>query len=104
MFGTLTQDCVLQPELHGMIPVDNGMLTTAQRTAVLWPARVKQAVAVCNSLNLIAKNKVVGDLADQQGFRSVEAQFLVRLAYNHVMTSCASQLCVLVITWKSAVL
>ena len=68
---------VLQPEFHGMVPVENGNLASLQRLAVSWPLRLKQAAAVCHGLNLIAKHYMVGDLADRQAFEAVEAQFLV---------------------------
>ena len=60
-----------------MIPVEGGRLASLQRTAIHWPVRLKQAAALCNSLNLINKHQMVGDLADQQSFKAVEAQFLV---------------------------
>ena len=76
---SIVYDCV-QPEFHGMIPVEGGMLSSCQRTAVRWPVRLKQAAALCHSLNLVTKHQVAGDLADQQAFQAVEAQFLVMSA------------------------
>jgi len=45
--------------------------------AMRWPNRLKQALAVCNSLTLIGRNQLVGDDADKQAFKAVEARFLV---------------------------
>ena len=42
-----------------------------------WPNCLKQALAVCNSLTLIGRNQLVGDDADKQAFKAVEARFLV---------------------------
>ena len=67
----------LQPELHGMLPVEGGAFTGLQQTATRWPEQLKTAVAVCNSLTLVNKTQVVGDLADKQAFTAVEARFLV---------------------------
>ena len=69
--------CV-QPELHGMVPVEGGQFGGLQRMAMRWPNRLKQAAAVCNSLTLINRKQVVGDAADKQAFKAVEAQFVVR--------------------------
>ena len=69
--------CV-QPELHGMVPVEGGQFGGLQRMATRWPNRLKQAAAVCNSLTLINRKQVVGDAADKQAFKAVEAQFVVR--------------------------
>ena len=68
----------VQPELHGMVPVEDGELGGLHQMAMHWPLRLKQAVAVCNSLTLIGKSQVVGDLADKQAFKAIEACFLVR--------------------------
>lgn len=69
--------CV-QPELHGMVPMEGGQFGGLQRMAMRWPNRLKQAAAVCNSLTLINRKQVVGDAADKQAFKAVEAQFVVR--------------------------
>lgn len=61
-----------------MVPVEDGSFSGLQQMAVRWPARLKQAAALCHSLNLIAKHQVVGDLADKQAFKAVEARFQVR--------------------------
>ena len=60
-----------------MLPVEHGRFAPLQQMAMRWPARLKQAVAVCNSLTLISQRQVVGDIADKQAFRAVEARFLV---------------------------
>lgn len=67
----------LQPELHGMVPVEGGHFTGLQQSATHWPDNLKQAAALCTSLTLVSKNQVAGDLADKQAFKAVEAQFLV---------------------------
>ena len=68
----------VQPEFYGMVPMDgSGKLAGVQRLTVRWPPRLKQVAAVCNSLNLIGRNQVVGDLADKQAFKAVEARFQV---------------------------
>ena len=67
-----------------MVPVEGGSFSGLQQMAVRWPARLKQAAALCHSLNLIAKRQVVGDLADKQAFKAVEARFQVTFqAYHH---------------------
>ena len=71
--------CLVQPEFHGMVLVEGGSFSGIQKMAVRWPARLKQAAALCHSLNLIAKSQVVGDLADKQAFKAVEARFQVTL-------------------------
>ena len=62
-----------------MLPVEEGKFTGLQQSAVRWPDSLKQAAAVCTSLTLLNKQQVVGDLADQQAFKSVEARFVVSL-------------------------
>ncbi|DBA92220.1 TPA: hypothetical protein ACH3X1_015928 [Trebouxia sp. C0004] len=73
--GTLTGSV---PELHGMLPVEEGQFLGMQCMAMRWPNRLKQAAAVCNSLTLINKSQVVGDAADKQAFKAVEARFVER--------------------------
>lgn len=67
----------MQPELHGLVPVEQGSYTGLHSMAMGWPDRLKQALAVCNSLTLIGRNQLVGDDADKQAFKAVEARFLV---------------------------
>lgn len=57
----------------------SGNFTQVQKNALRWPDRLKQAVAICNTLTLINKNHVVGDVAEKEAFQAVEAQFLVSL-------------------------
>lgn len=78
--GCLRSACVcvrVQPELHGMLSVEEGQFSGLQCMAMRWPNRLKQAAAVCNSLTLINKSQVVGDAADKQAFKAVEACFVV---------------------------
>ena len=72
--------CVrLQPELLGLVTVSKtGRLEALQESAVHWPSRLKACVAVCNSLNLVNRHEVMGDLADYTAFQACEARFLVR--------------------------
>ena len=60
-----------------MLPVEGGRFAPLQKMAMRWPPRLKLAVAACNSLTLISKKQVVGDIADKQAFKAVEARFLV---------------------------
>ena len=78
----------MQPKFHGMVPVEGGRLTSLQPMAFRWPARLKLAAAVCNSLKSIAKHQVVGDVADQQACQAVEAHFLVikLRIFSHLLT------------------
>ncbi|KAL0028992.1 hypothetical protein WJX77_010388 [Trebouxia sp. C0004] len=73
--GTLTGSV---PELHGMLPVEGAKFVGLQQSAVRWPEDLKQAAALCTSLMLVRKNQVVGDLADKQAFKAVEARFVGR--------------------------
>lgn len=77
--------CVcLQSDLHGVLPVAGGQFLSLQRDALRWPNGLKQAAAVCNSLTLIDKKQVVGELEERQAFNAVEACFLA---------SCHTQTC-----------
>ena len=69
-----------------MVPIEKGRFTGLQQSAVCWPDRLRQAAALCNSLTVIRKGYVVGDVADKQAFKAVEAHFLVS-------QSCQSQSC-----------
>ncbi|KAL0046765.1 hypothetical protein WJX82_009387 [Trebouxia sp. C0006] len=73
--GTLTGT---MPDLFGVIPVVEGNFTSLQKEAVWWPARLRQAAAVCNSLTFVRKNKVVGDAAEMKMCQAVEAHFVNR--------------------------
>ena len=68
---------MVQPELHGMLPVEEGHFTGLQQLATRWSDQLKTAAALCNSLTLVSKTNLVGDLADKQAFSAVEARFLV---------------------------
>ena len=67
----------MQPELHGFVPVDAGAFEDLQQDPVHWSNSLKQCAAVCNSLNLVNRQEVVGDLADYTAFKACEACFLV---------------------------
>lgn len=74
----LTGAMCVQPELHGMLPVNGDKFEALQQSAVQWSNSLKQSAAVCNSLNLVNKTRVVGDVADFAAFKACEARFLVR--------------------------
>lgn len=59
------------------MPVKGGQFEALQQHAAQWSNSVKQCAAVCNSLNLITKKRVVGDVADYTAFKACEARFLV---------------------------
>lgn len=67
----------LQPEMHGMVPVKARQFQDLQQDAVRWPNSLKQCAAVCNSLNLVNRQQVGGDVADYTAFRACEARFVV---------------------------
>lgn len=69
-----------------MLPVEEGQFLGMQCMAMRWPNRLKQAAAVCNSLTLINKSQVVGDVADKQAFKAVEARFVVSHNGNWLAT------------------
>ncbi|KAA6428240.1 MAG: hypothetical protein FRX49_01836 [Trebouxia sp. A1-2] len=73
--GTLTTN---SSDLHGVIPVVGGQFLSLQSDAIRWPNGLKQAAAVCNSLTLISKSKVVGELGERRAFNAVEARFVER--------------------------
>ena len=73
----LEKEVWLQPELHGMLPVEEAKFSGLQQLAVRWPEALKQAAALTTSLMLVRKNQVVGDVADKQAFKAVEARFVV---------------------------
>ena len=68
----------VQAELHGVVPVQNGEFLAMQKSALRWFNRLKQAVAVCNSLNMVGRHTVVGVDMERTLFKAVEARFLVR--------------------------
>ncbi|DBA71770.1 TPA: hypothetical protein ACH3X2_011036 [Trebouxia sp. C0005] len=69
---------VLQTELAGVLPVHKGEFQPIQQSALRWSNRLKQAVAVCNSLTMVNKNTVVGVNMERSMFKAVEALFLDR--------------------------
>ena len=60
-----------------MLPVEGAKFTGLQKLAARWPEALKQAAALCTSLMLVRKKQVVGDVADKQTFKAVEARFVV---------------------------
>ena len=83
-----------QTELAGMIPVHKREFQPIQQSALRWSNRLKQAVAVCNSLTMVNKNTVVGVDMERSIFRAVEARFLVCTHqapfHNHKSHCCRS--------------
>ncbi|DBA94075.1 TPA: hypothetical protein ACH3X1_001723 [Trebouxia sp. C0004] len=73
--GTLTHSVT---ELAGVLPVHKGEFQAIQQSALRWSNRLKQAVAVCNSLTMVNKNTVVGVDMERAMFKAVEARFLDR--------------------------
>ena len=81
--------CVcVQAELHGVLPVQSSEFQALQQSALRWPNRLTQAVAVCNSLNMVGKHTVAGVDMERALFKAVEARFMVRTPVNwtHVPT------------------
>lgn len=68
---------LMQAELQGVLPVQQGMFQGMQQTALRWPNRLKQAAAVCNGLTMVGKHTVVGLDMERTMFKAVEARFLV---------------------------
>ena len=67
----------MQAELHGVLPVQSSEFQALQKSALRWPNRLKQAVAVCNSLNMVGKHTVGGVDMERTLFKAVEARFMV---------------------------
>ena len=65
-----------------MVPVHNGEFEPLQQSAQRWSNRLKQGVAVCNSLVVINKTTVVGADMERSMFKAVEARFLVSWLYH----------------------
>ena len=78
----------MQSDLHGMIPVVGGHFLSLQTDAIRWPNGLKQAAAVCNSLTLISKSKVVGELGERRAFNAVEARFVVSIFCALLLPCC----------------
>ena len=68
---------MLQAHLHGVLPVHQADLTSLQQSALRWSNRLKQACAVCHSLNMVNKSVVAGVDMERALFMAVEARFLV---------------------------
>ena len=83
---------VLQSDLHGMLPVVAGQFLSLQSDAVRWPNGLKLAAAVCNSLTMINRSKVVGELGERRAFNTVEARLIVSRLRVLVSGSCISRL------------
>ncbi|KAL0045606.1 hypothetical protein WJX82_011184 [Trebouxia sp. C0006] len=73
--GTLTES---EPDFHGMVPVIYQAFAPLQKGAVIWPNRLRQAAAVCNSLTYLDRGITVGDAAQKTLLKVVEAHFLGR--------------------------
>ena len=67
----------MQAELHGVLPVHKSRFEPLQKSAFRWSNRLKQAVAVCNSLTYVNKGTVAGADMERSMFKAVEARFLV---------------------------
>lgn len=96
MLNIWLTSCDLQPDLQGMLPVENAKFTSLQKSAFRWPDRLKQAAALCNTLTLINRNHVVGDVPEREAFKAVEAQFLVSLEAIYLSLSLSSRLTLVV--------
>ncbi len=68
---------MLQAHLHGVLPVHQAAFTSLQQSALRWSNRLKQACAVCHSLNMVSKSVVAGLDMERALFKAVEAHFLV---------------------------
>lgn len=71
-----------------MLPVEGANFKGLQQLAVRWPETLKQATALCTSLMLVKKNQVVGDVADKQAFKAVEARFVVSACCSEGSSTC----------------
>ncbi len=60
-----------------MLPVHKGAFQSLQQNALRWSNRLKQACAVCHSLNMVSKSVVAGTDMERTLFKLVEARFLV---------------------------
>lgn len=69
--------CMLQAELHGIVPVAEGQFQTLHQASVNWSNRLKQALASCHGLTLINRTSTVGDEVERSLFKSVEARYRV---------------------------
>lgn len=62
------------------MPVHQGSFASLQHNALRWSNRLKQAFAVCHSLNMLGKGSVAGLDVERVLFKAVEARFLVSSA------------------------
>ena len=93
--------CNLQAELHGVLPVSNSCFEPLQQTAVSWSNTMKQAAAVCNSLSMVNKLRVVGADVERSLFKAVEGRFRVRLAC--FISQCSTAVALTICFWKRRV-
>ncbi len=68
----------MQPNLHGVVLVEDGHFTALLNAAMSWNNRFEQVAAVCHALTFVSRTRVVGDAAEQEIFNAVEAHFVVR--------------------------
>ena len=78
----------MQAGLHGVLPVHSGQFELLQQSALRWSNRLKQGVAVCNSLVAINKTTVVGADMERSMFKAVEARFLVSRMCQILVAMC----------------
>ena len=81
-------NAVVQAELHGVLPVHKCRFEPLQKSAFRWSNRLKQAVAVCNSLTYVNKGTVAGADMERSMFKAVEARFLVPAAAPNFKLTC----------------
>lgn len=79
-------ECILQAHLHGVLPVHQAAFTSLQQSALRWSNRLKQACAVCHSLNMVSKSVVAGVDMEHALFKAVEARFLVLVSCPNCTT------------------
>ena len=68
---------MLQAHLHVVLPLHQAAFTSLQQSALRWSNRLKQAWAVCHSLNMVSKSVVAGVDMERALFKAVEARFLI---------------------------
>lgn len=66
-----------QANLHGVLPVERGDFMLLQKSALQWNNQLRQACAVCHSLNMVGKSLAAGADLERALFKAVEARFLV---------------------------
>ena len=80
-------DLLVQAHLHGVLPVYKACITSLQQNASRWSNRLRQAFAVCHSLNMVTKVAVAGVDMERTLFKAVEARFLVSSSSQHFCPS-----------------